>query len=104
MTAVNEPSDWRSRGACLTGDPDLFFPVSPAGAGGRQQEEAKTFCRRCEVRRPCLAFALRTSEAHGVWGGTTEDERRAWRLQARNAETDWPQAVGAAGAAPDSGA
>ena len=39
-----------------------------------------------------------------MWGGTTEDERRAWRLQARNAETDWPQAVGAAGAAPDGGA
>ncbi len=103
MRAVNEPGDWRSRGACVTADPDLFFPVSSAGAGGRQQEEAKEFCRRCEVRPRCLAFALRTSEAHGVWGGTTEDERRAWRLRDRSAGTGQPQAVGAAGCGPDSG-
>ena len=104
MTAVTEPDDWRSHGACLTADPNLFFPVTSAGAGARQQEEAKAFCRRCEVRPRCLAFALRTSEAHGVWGGTTEDERRAWRLRARDAETGQPQAVGAAGWAPDGGA
>jgi WhiB family transcriptional regulator, redox-sensing transcriptional regulator len=79
MTAINEPDDWRSLGACASADPDLFFPVSSAGAGQRQEEEARAFCGRCQVCPQCLAFALATSQAHGVWGGTTEDERRRLR-------------------------
>ena len=79
MTAMNEPDDWRSRGACVSADPDLFFPVSSAGAGQRQEEKARAFCGRCQVRPQCLAFALATRQAHGVWGGTTEDERRRLR-------------------------
>ena len=27
----------------------------------------------------CLLYALETNQATGVWGGTTEDERRALR-------------------------
>jgi hypothetical protein len=30
---------------------------------------------RCPVRLPCLAFALRTRQVHGIWGGLTEEER-----------------------------
>jgi WhiB family redox-sensing transcriptional regulator len=28
------------------------------------------------VRQPCLEYALATREAHGVWGGLNETERR----------------------------
>jgi hypothetical protein len=28
------------------------------------------------VRTPCLDFALRYGHAFGIWGGTTEGERR----------------------------
>ena len=28
------------------------------------------------MRQECLAFALRVREAHGIWGGLTEVERR----------------------------
>ena len=38
--------------------------------------EAKAVRARCLVRRQCLAFALRTRQVHGVWGGLTEEERR----------------------------
>jgi WhiB family redox-sensing transcriptional regulator len=37
--------------------------------------EAKAVCAACPVRRECLAFALRTEQVHGIWGGTTPDER-----------------------------
>jgi WhiB family redox-sensing transcriptional regulator len=40
-------------------------------------------CRRCDVREPCLAWALESGQDHGVWGGLSEDERRA--LKRRNA-------------------
>jgi WhiB family redox-sensing transcriptional regulator len=47
-----------------------------------QIEEAKEVCRRCEVREQCLAWALEAGQDHGVWGGLSEDERRA--LKRRN--------------------
>jgi WhiB family transcriptional regulator, redox-sensing transcriptional regulator len=32
-------------------------------------------CAGCRVRRQCLAFAQRTRQVHGIWGGLTERER-----------------------------
>jgi len=74
-----ETADWRSAGACLHADPDLFFPVGTAGPALRQIDEAKAVCRTCLVRTPCLAWALDQGISAGVWGGTTEDERRLLR-------------------------
>jgi WhiB family transcriptional regulator, redox-sensing transcriptional regulator len=71
---------WPSAAACLSADPDLFFPVSSSGKSLEQVAEAKAICATCRVRPECLAFALRTQQVHGIWGGTTEDERAAsWR-------------------------
>jgi WhiB family transcriptional regulator, redox-sensing transcriptional regulator len=67
--------NWRTLAACLSGDPDLFFPVSSAGRSLEQVAEAKAVCACCLVRRRCLAFALRTRQEHGVWGGLTPEER-----------------------------
>lgn len=71
--------DWRSDAACLDVDPELFFPIGNAGPALRQIEEAKTLCRRCPVAEACLTWAMETKQEHGVWGGLTEDERRARR-------------------------
>ncbi len=75
--------DWRDRSACLDEDPELFFPIGNTGPAILQIEEAKQVCRRCEVREQCLAWALEAGQDHGVWGGLSEDERRA--LKRRNA-------------------
>jgi WhiB family transcriptional regulator, redox-sensing transcriptional regulator len=69
-------ADWRSRGACLSVDPELFFPLSSVGPAARQLNKAKSVCTQCPVRAECLDFALATRQVHGVWGGTSEDERR----------------------------
>jgi WhiB family redox-sensing transcriptional regulator len=67
--------NWRSAAACRFVDPDLFFPVSSSDASLEQAAEAKAICAGCPVRRQCLAFALRTRQVHGIWGGLTEGER-----------------------------
>ena len=69
--------EWRSAAACRSADPELFFPISASGPAREQAAEAKAICAICRVRRECLTFALRTGQLHGIWGGTTEDERAA---------------------------
>ena len=44
--------------------------------------EAKAICAGCPVRRECLAFALRTRQVHGVWGGLSEQQRYPLRSAA----------------------
>jgi WhiB family redox-sensing transcriptional regulator len=79
-------SDWRLRAICADGpDPELFFPVGTSGPALLQIAEAKTVCRRCPVVTECLTWALETGQDAGVWGGMSEDERRA--LRRRNART-----------------
>ncbi|HEY1918779.1 MAG TPA: WhiB family transcriptional regulator [Streptosporangiaceae bacterium] len=79
MHGYADPNGWAARGACRNADPDLFFPVAPAGPSARQIAQAKEVCAHCPVRRPCLEFAVETGQGFGVWGGTTEDERRTMR-------------------------
>ncbi|MGH3248142.1 MAG: WhiB family transcriptional regulator [Trebonia sp.] len=71
-------TDWRNYAACRDVDPDLFFPLGTAGASLTQIEEAKQVCRTCPVSRACLRWALDSGDA-GIWGGTTENERRSHR-------------------------
>jgi WhiB family transcriptional regulator, redox-sensing transcriptional regulator len=74
--------DWRHRAACRDHDPELFFPVSDMGPGARQTEQAKAVCARCPVRAECLEYALDNALDHGIYGGTTESERRTLRRRA----------------------
>ena len=70
---------WTERAACRDAPPDLFFPVSDVGAAQDQIAEAKQICAGCPVRFECLGHALDRGEASGIWGGTTEHERRRLR-------------------------
>jgi WhiB family redox-sensing transcriptional regulator len=38
-------------------------------------------CGGCDARQPCLEFALTTNQDSGIWGGTSEEERRKLRRQ-----------------------
>ena len=69
--------DWRHRAACRDEDPELFFPIGTTGPALLQVEDAKSVCRRCAVVEDCLSWSLETSQEAGVWGGLSEDERRA---------------------------
>ena len=76
-----QPADWRAVAACRDTDPDLFFPVGTTGPAIEQIEAAKAVCRECEAQAGCLEFALATNQDSGIWGGTSEEERRKLRKQ-----------------------
>ena len=65
---------WRKRAACTGIDSDIFYPSSEDEADA---VEAKAVCAVCPVQAACLEHALAAREREGIWGGTTEMERRA---------------------------
>ena len=77
--------DWWSRASCRSSDPDLFFPISTGANAEQQIARAKAVCAHCSVRQECLNLALATGPVHGVWGGTSEEERRLMRQRERKA-------------------
>ena len=79
MTLAAAPAEWRDYSACRDTDPDLFFPVGTTGPAIEQIENAKAVCADCEARQSCLEFALTTNQDSGIWGGTSEEERRQIR-------------------------
>jgi WhiB family redox-sensing transcriptional regulator len=74
---LDERWDWQLDGACREADPSLFY--HPRNERGRTRDNrdhaALHVCRRCPVVELCRDYAMRAREAHGVWGGLTEDER-----------------------------
>ena len=76
-----EDDEWRDHAACRDTNPDLFFPVGTTGPAIEQIAQAKAVCQECPSQVPCLEFALMTNQDSGVWGGTSEEERRKIRKQ-----------------------
>lgn len=74
--------DWRNRALCRDEDPELFFPIGTSGPALLQAEQAKAVCARCTVQQSCLEWALESGQDAGVWGGLSEDERRALKRTA----------------------
>jgi WhiB family redox-sensing transcriptional regulator len=70
---------WRNRSLCRDSNPELFFPIGATGIALDQIDAAKEICAVCPVNPECLEFALATNQEAGVWGGTTEEERRKLR-------------------------
>ncbi|MGH9292931.1 MAG: WhiB family transcriptional regulator [Acidimicrobiales bacterium] len=62
---------WMARGRCRDIPPETFFPSDGVGV-----EQARRICADCPVKAPCLEYAMSNHIDHGVWGGTSERERR----------------------------
>jgi WhiB family redox-sensing transcriptional regulator len=78
--------EWVHRARCKDEDPELFFPIGTAGPAASQVEAARAICMQCEVRSECLEWAMDTGQDAGVWGGLSEEERRALRRSRRRGE------------------
>ena len=70
---------WAAYAACRGADPALFF----AATDGGDTHMALRICAGCAVKEDCLDWALTAGMPYGVWGGTTEQQRR--RLVRRTA-------------------
>lgn len=62
---------WMDDAACKGINPSVFFPSDGAGV-----EVAAQICEGCPQKHACLEFALDHRIDHGVWGGTSERQRR----------------------------
>jgi WhiB family redox-sensing transcriptional regulator len=68
---------WRADAACSGFQHSLFFPTAETDT--TTIERAREICMSCPVTYDCLEYALETNQRAGIWGGTTEDERRSVR-------------------------
>jgi WhiB family redox-sensing transcriptional regulator len=74
LSAYTTGGTWRDLAACREIGYVPFYPGK-----GESPNAAKRICAGCDVREQCLAEALDDPDADGVWGGTTERERRDLR-------------------------
>lgn len=85
-----------SKGSCY-GIPKIMYPER----SNSQVQHAKNICKgstplaisACPVRDECLAYALEHNEKFGVWGGTSERERRRLQRQRRSGVTTESKAM-----------
>jgi WhiB family transcriptional regulator, redox-sensing transcriptional regulator len=70
---------WMRRAACRGQGFDAWFP--PGHDYGEEAEAGKLVCAACPVRAECLDYALDGRIRHGLWGGLTPMERRAFLRQ-----------------------
>lgn len=81
-TGIQLDSDgWRTRAACRSKDPEIFFPNGSSPAAELWISEAKEICGICPVRKACLELALAAegwasgSQRYGIFGGLDGEER-----------------------------
>lgn len=79
--------DFTEQAACRGVGPEDFFPGQ-----GDPTRIAKAICATCPVMSECLEYALETGQHHGIWGGTSERERR--RLRRRIVVAQPAQSIG----------
>ena len=72
-----DPQRWWESAACRGLDPEMFFP---ARGNSRGLREALAVCATCPVTEPCMEEGV-TGERWGIWGATSERERRKMRRE-----------------------
>ena len=75
-TKLLQPVEWQSDARCAEVEPEIFFPER-----GGSSKAARAVCSECAVRLQCLEYALNNKEQFGIWGGTSERERRRLRKE-----------------------
>lgn len=71
MERIETETAWMMVGSCREQPPAFFFPSDGVGV-----DRARKICANCPVKQECLEYALENRIDHGVWGGTSERERR----------------------------
>ena len=80
MSVQRVEETWQLKAACRGPQAVVFFPPSHferKEEKAERESRAKAICATCGVRKPCLDYALRIREPHGIWGGLNELERKS---------------------------
>lgn len=77
-TLLFNPAAWVKDAACRGLAVNLFVTER-----GELINDAKRVCATCTVSDECLRYALDNGIRYGVWGGTSERDRRALRREGR---------------------
>lgn len=73
-----------------------YYNADPSIVGAFYADEIKqpelvalalSICDGCPIEQQCLDTAMSTPEIYGIWGGKTEQERKALRRKAREANS-----------------
>ncbi|MBM7824884.1 WhiB family redox-sensing transcriptional regulator [Arcanobacterium pluranimalium] len=62
---------WMEDALCAQTDPDIFYPEK-----GGSTAPATSVCNSCSVRAECLDYAVTNDIRHGIWGGTSDNDRK----------------------------
>jgi WhiB family redox-sensing transcriptional regulator len=81
MDLYSESAPFDGTQACLSVDPDIFFPEDYDDR--RITLEAKAICNICPLNADCLTYAVKDASLDGIWGGTTPRERKNIRRRKR---------------------
>ena len=84
FTYIDEgDTTWMTSAACRHVDTAMFFP----GRGETVNiAKAKAVCADCPVQPDCLAYAIRTNQKVGIWGGQSGRGLRALRNEYTQAD------------------
>lgn len=75
---------WSFQANCIN-KIDVMYPTSEV----KQQNVADRMCATCPVVRECLLFALVNKDVNGVWGYTTESQRKQMLQNVSAINKDW---------------
>ena len=81
---------FHQKALCKTMDNNLFFPGQ--GQSGKAQQ-AVEICFQCPVQIECHDYACKEKIEHGVWGGSTADQRKQWFKQGLTPSAAWGELV-----------
>ncbi|MEI7887068.1 MAG: WhiB family transcriptional regulator [Actinomycetes bacterium] len=84
MSAQQCSSAWQAKAACRGPQAAVFFPPPQFERKAdrlERERRAKAICGACPVETDCLSYSIQIGEAHGIWGGKNESERRALESQ-----------------------
>ena len=79
MKTLTVTEVWQTKAACRGPQSAVFFPpphFERRDEKLEREQRAKDICTTCAVRGDCLNYAVQIREQHGIWGGTTENERK----------------------------
>jgi WhiB family redox-sensing transcriptional regulator len=74
--------------ACKEQKTDVFFPAQGQSSLMKQAIE---LCFICAVQEDCNKYAIEEKIEHGVWGGSSADQRRVWIRENVTPENAWKE-------------